>query len=138
MFLATTPGLVLSKDVLFRSYAKPEPAPSKKRKQNTQQGPPKDLLLHSNTHRTLDYTAREDKPKGSESLQKHYICVFDPASGSLKIVEARKMVVRGVVRARMAADEAMAERTAREVCIYFYYHIACWVGRSTDIYSHRT
>jgi len=50
-----------------------------------------------------------------ESLLKHYIGVFDPASGNLKIVEARKMVVRGVVRARMAADEAMAERTVREV-----------------------
>lgn len=114
MSIATTPGLTLSEEVRFRSYAKPDPPPSKKRKQSSQ-APPKDLVLHSGSHRTLDYTAHEDRPKGMESLLKHYIGVFDPASGNLKIVEARKMVVRGAVRARMAADEAMAERTVREV-----------------------
>jgi hypothetical protein len=51
-----------------------------------------------------------------ESLLKHYIGVFDPESGKLKIIEAKKMVVRGVVRSRQAEDEAMAEQTVRHVC----------------------
>lgn len=112
--LVTTPGLTLSDDVRFYPYSREENAPSKKRKQKSQ-GPPKDLLLHSTSHRTLDYTAREDRPKGTEPLLKHYIGVFD-ASGKLKIIEAKKMVVRGVVRARQAEDEAMAEQTVKYVC----------------------
>lgn len=98
----------------FYPYSKPESAPAKKRKQKTQ-GQPKDLLLHSTSHRTLDYTAREDKPKTGDSLLKHYIGVFDPQSGKLNIIEAKKMVVRGVVRSRQAEDEAMAEQTVKYV-----------------------
>lgn len=112
-FLATTPGLVVPEDVQFHTYAKKEPA-GKKRKESSQ-GPPKDLLLHSSSHHTLDYTAREDRPKGTESLLKHYIAVFDPTSGDLKVIEARKMVVRGLVRSRKAGDAEFAGLTEREV-----------------------
>jgi len=113
-FPATTPGLVIPEDVQFHPYAKKEPNSVKKRKQSLQ-GPPKDLLLHSTSHHTLDYTAREDRPKGTESLLKHYVAVFDPASGELKVIEARKMVVRGLVRSRKAGDAEFAGLTEREV-----------------------
>jgi DNA-directed RNA polymerase I subunit RPA49 len=100
--------------VRFYPYSKPDSASSKKRRQKSQ-GQPKDLLLHSTSHRTLDYTAREDKPKSGDSLLKHYIGIFDPQSGKLDIIEAKKMVVRGVVRSRQAEDEAMAEQTVKYV-----------------------
>lgn len=98
----------------FHPYAKKEPNTAKKSKQSSQ-GPLKDLLLHSTSHHTVDYTAREDRPKGTESLLKHYVAVFDPASGELKVVEARKMVVRGLVRSRKAGDSEFAGLVEREV-----------------------
>ncbi|KAB5570666.1 RNA polymerase I associated factor, A49-like protein [Coniochaeta sp. 2T2.1] len=111
--LATTPGLTLQEDVQFYPYAKKEAGPAKKRKQSSQ-GPPKDLLLHSTSHRTLDYTAKEDRAKGAESLLKHYVAVFDPKSGDLKVIEARKMVVRGLVRSRQAGEEEFKGLSERE------------------------
>lgn len=47
---------------------------------------------------------------------KHYLCVFSPETGELEVVEAKKMVVRGVVRARNTSDGAMAENTVIQVC----------------------
>ncbi|KAK3943048.1 DNA-directed RNA polymerase I subunit rpa49 [Diplogelasinospora grovesii] len=114
--IATAPGLVLTDSVQFHSYAKVDNSTSKKRK-NSAANPPKDLLLHSTSHRTLDYTAREDGPRGTDSALKHYVGVFDPATGNLQIVEARKMVVRGAVRSQKAAEEAMAERTTRQTLV---------------------
>lgn len=64
----------------------------------------------------LDYTAREDKPKDMGPLLKHYLCVFNPETGELEVVEAKKMVVRGVVRARNTLDAGMAERPVTQVC----------------------
>lgn len=113
--IATTPGLVIPEDVRFHAYAK-EAGASKKRKQSAQ-GPPKDILLHSNSHHTLDYTAKEDRSKGTESLLNHFVAVFDPASGELKVIEARKMVVRGLVRSQKAEDEQFAGLAEREVRI---------------------
>ena len=57
-----------------------------------------ELLLHSSTHPKLDYIAREEQSTGADSLLKHYIGVFDPKTGDLQLVEARKLVVRGVLR----------------------------------------
>jgi DNA-directed RNA polymerase I subunit RPA49 len=36
---------------------------------------------------------------------KHYIGVYDPESGKMEVMEARKVVVRGVVRAHQATTE---------------------------------
>jgi DNA-directed RNA polymerase I subunit RPA49 len=36
---------------------------------------------------------------------KHYVGVYDPETGNLEVMEARKMVVRGTVRAHEAAVE---------------------------------
>jgi len=107
--VASTPGFVLSDSTQFHSYA----TPAKARK-NGNPVPPKELLLHSASHRTMDYTAREDHPKG---LLNHYVGVFDPATGELQIVEARKMTVRSTVRSRKAADEALTQPTEKKACI---------------------
>ena len=107
----TTPGFVLPDNSRFQSYSKPGNL-----KKNGNPAPPKELLLHSESHRTMDYTAREDHPKG---LLRHYIGVFDSASGELELIEARKMTVRGTVRARKAADEALAQPAHHKVDILF-------------------
>ncbi|KKY33819.1 putative rna polymerase i-like protein [Diaporthe ampelina] len=41
---------------------------------------------------------------------KHYIGLFDPVSGQLQMVEAKKMVIRGSVRAQQAPQEDMQSR----------------------------
>jgi DNA-directed RNA polymerase I subunit RPA49 len=70
----------------------------------------KELLLHSSEHPRLDYTAREEEAGGSDALLKHYVGIYDPATGKMEVMEARKVVVRGVVRAHKATaeDEAAA------------------------------
>lgn len=47
---------------------------------------------------------------GTDSLLKHYIGVYDPASGDLQVIESRKITVRGIVRARRAPEEAFQEK----------------------------
>ena len=75
----------------------------------------KELLLHSSEHQKIDYTAREEEAGGSDTLLKHYIGVYDAATGKMEVMEARKLVVRGVVRAHEAtvADDISAVRFSR-------------------------
>lgn len=42
--------------------------------------------------------------------------IYDPKSGKLEVVEAKKMVLRGTVRAKQATDAAMGERNVKQVC----------------------
>ncbi|RCI15889.1 hypothetical protein L249_3009 [Ophiocordyceps polyrhachis-furcata BCC 54312] len=63
----------------------------------------RELLLRSSDHATLDYTAREADPRGSKPLLSHFIGVYDPTTGKLDVIEAKKMVVRATVRAAEAA-----------------------------------
>lgn len=105
--LATTSGISVSKDAKFNTYSR---APAKRPRHGAS-----DLLLHSTSHRTLDYSAREDKPKGGQPLLKHYLGLFDPASGQLQLVEAKKMVIRGSVRAQQASEEDMQSQKLSNV-----------------------
>ena len=57
-----------------------------------------ELLLHSSAHLKLDFTAREESSNGSESHLKHYIGVYDPETGQLQLVQARKLVIRSTLR----------------------------------------
>jgi DNA-directed RNA polymerase I subunit RPA49 len=65
----------------------------------------KELLLHSSEHPRIDYTAREEEAGRSDKLLKHYVGVYDPETGKMEVMEARKVVVRGVVRAHEATEE---------------------------------
>lgn len=105
---ATAPGIAVAQDAVFNSFSK-RPVAKRSRHRSG------DLLLHSTTHRTLDYTAREDKPENGQPLLRHYIGLFDPATGGLRLVEGKKMVVRGVVRAQQATDEDMKSQEMPQV-----------------------
>lgn len=67
------------------------------------------MLLHSSEHPQLDYIAREEEAGDGDALLKHYVGVYDPETGNMEVIEARKMVVRGSVRAHQASaqDEAL-------------------------------
>jgi len=89
----------------FQPYTKSRTAAQK----GKQKGPiaSVELLLQSSAHAKLDYTAKEEEAPGALALKKHYVGVYDPETGKLELLEARKMVVRGVVRAHenTKADE---------------------------------
>lgn len=72
----------------------------------------KELILHSSDHPKLDYTAQEEEAGGADSLLKHYVGVYDPETGKMEIMEARKMVVRGSVRAQQAVAEDELSRVS--------------------------
>ncbi|KAI6359333.1 hypothetical protein MCOR25_007094 [Pyricularia grisea] len=102
--IATAPGLSVSPSVQFNPYTKLRKASSKSRN-----GPVLgDILLHSSSHRSLDYTAREEQSQNGEGFLRHYIGVFDPKTGELEVVEARKVTIRGSVRSQQAPAEAMS------------------------------
>ncbi|KAF2738562.1 DNA-directed RNA polymeras-like protein I 49 kDa polypeptide [Polyplosphaeria fusca] len=71
-----------------------------------------ELLLHSSEHNTLDYVAREEKDGSSGSHLKDYIGVYDPATGTLKLMEARKLTVRSTLRSEI--EDMQAERAREE------------------------
>ncbi|EHA50874.1 hypothetical protein MGG_06381 [Pyricularia oryzae 70-15] len=102
--IATAPGLSVSPSVQFNPYTKLRKASSKSRNAPVLG----DILLHSSSHRSLDYTAREEQSQNGEGFLRHYIGVFDPKTGELEVVEARKVTVRGSVRSQQAPAEAMS------------------------------
>ncbi|KAI1168118.1 RNA polymerase I associated factor, A49-like protein [Nemania serpens] len=109
--IATHPGLGLPNSVKFQAYTKPAPSNSKQKRSKHAAPSSSALLLHS-SHGKLDYTAKEEGPGGRESHLKHYIGVFDPETGELSVVEARKMAVRGAVQSQQPDAEDLQGRTA--------------------------
>ena len=82
--------------------------------------PGPELLLHSSDHPKLDYTAHEESSNGSDGYLKHYVGVYDPKSGKLQLVQARKLVVRSTLRsAAISCDKRKDEdhtKDAPNVC----------------------
>ena len=64
----------------------------------------------------MDYTAREEEVGESGRLLKHYVGIYDPETDKLEIVEARPMLVRGVVKSRRAEADAMVASQDKIVC----------------------
>ncbi|KAI9818406.1 MAG: DNA-directed RNA polymerase I subunit rpa49 [Pycnora praestabilis] len=97
--IASTPGLSLPKTILLKPY--------ERRKGRTPSVPlareitslrTSELLLQSSAHPQMDYIGKEEDGTRSESLLQHYVGVYDPTTGELQVMEARKMVVRGTLR----------------------------------------
>ncbi|KIE00945.1 RNA polymerase I associated factor, partial [Metarhizium majus ARSEF 297] len=109
--IATTPGVEISENVAFYPYQPREGSRSKSTK--SKHAGDKELLLHSTSHRSLDYTAREEGKRGLNQLVNHYVGIYDPTTGNLEVVEAKKMVVRGMVRAKQAPASSMGEDLAK-------------------------
>lgn len=97
---ASIPGVAAPTSLSFTPYSKArKTAASKPGASNSE------LLLHSNTHPKIDYIGREEQFFESDSHLKHYVGVYNPQTGELELVEARKMIVRALVRSQEAAPE---------------------------------
>ncbi|CAK7218415.1 DNA-directed RNA polymerase I subunit rpa49 [Sporothrix eucalyptigena] len=92
-------------DNSFRRLEHRKSSRSSKRARTT--GPNAEMLLHSSSHRTVDFTAKEDRATATDASLQHYIGIFDPVTGELQVVNAKKMEIRGNVRARDASKDQM-------------------------------
>lgn len=115
-FPATTPGIELPRQLSFRFY-QPQADPRTKSKSG-KQADSQELLLHSSEHHTLEYTGTEEVPRGSKPLLSHYVGIYDPTTGTLEVIEAKKMVVRGQVRSRQEGAASAKEDEAKRVSVH--------------------
>lgn len=99
--IATTPGIVVPDSVQFDSFAKPSKSAKRQKTADAE------LLLHASNHRSLDFTGKEEKAVKSGVAMQHYVGIFDPKTGKLEVVSAKKMEIRGTVRARDASEDQM-------------------------------
>lgn len=107
--IATVSGLKLSNELRFRPQEQPRvQAPLDRSLGRRSSG--RTLVLKSSSHPTTDYTALEEHSDGKVVL-KHYVGVYDPETGTLQVVEAKKMAIQATVRPREFEGEAPAEPT---------------------------
>ncbi|CAK7263639.1 DNA-directed RNA polymerase I subunit rpa49 [Sporothrix epigloea] len=110
--VATTPGLCIPSEINFSSFSRSKSSKSSKRLRNTDSSA--ELMLHSSGHRTVDFTAKEDKALSTDSSLQHYVGIYDPATGELQVVNAKKMEIRGNVRSRHASTDQMSGAPLRK------------------------
>lgn len=107
---ANTPGLSFPSNTSLTPYAKA--------RKNDTSSTGKSLLsksehlLHTSSHAKIDYTAREEEGRGVGGLLQHYLGVYDPQSGQLQLVRARKLVLRGSVRPVPSPGEEAVKQTS--------------------------
>ncbi|KAH6708138.1 RNA polymerase I associated factor, A49-like protein [Verticillium dahliae] len=103
--IVSAPGVRLDEDITFRTYQKRQ---TTGRKSSRRHASEQEITLHSTKHRTVDFTAREEEvDTRGEPYQQEYVALYDPKTGGLEVIAAKKMVVRGTVRAKQADEEAM-------------------------------
>ena len=105
LVLAVAPGLDLPTNVPLQAYTKVRTnTVSSSASTATSTLLESELLLHCSAHPKLDYTAREESSGGADDLLRHYVGVYDPATGDLQIVPVRKVTVRGTLRSTIAPE----------------------------------
>jgi hypothetical protein len=123
---------MIPQDIPYAWYTKKDPPPLRKKIKNAPPPGPKELLIHSTAHERMEYTGTEDR--SLEGLR-HYVGIYDPKTGTLEVVEARKMIIRGKAKARKEheAVEEQTEKLVRHLNILFSHlarfsllHRASW------------
>ncbi|KAL9008557.1 MAG: hypothetical protein Q9173_006330, partial [Seirophora scorigena] len=108
--IANTPGVSFPPNTSLTPYAKA--------RKNDTSSTGKSLLsksehlLHTSSHAKIDYIAREEEGGGAGGLLQHYLGMYDPQSGQLQLVRARKLVLRGSVRPVPSPGEEAVNHTS--------------------------
>ncbi|OAR01625.1 hypothetical protein LLEC1_03288 [Akanthomyces lecanii] len=111
--IATTPGFEIGDKLIFHPYQSKSEARAKSKQSKT--AVDKKLMLHSTSHHSVNYTAREEDPRpDSKPLLNHFVGIYDPKTGKVEVVEAKKMVMRGAVRSKQASADAMEEKNTKQ------------------------
>ncbi|KAI5299230.1 hypothetical protein KEM56_003408, partial [Ascosphaera pollenicola] len=95
----STPGVDLPSSVALTAYSSPREADKSVFSQTNPSIRSSELLLQSSTHPRFDFLGRENQT-GPDALWNHYAVVYDTEKGTLQIIEARNMTVRGSLRER--------------------------------------
>jgi DNA-directed RNA polymerase I subunit RPA49 len=66
----------------------------------------------------MDYTVKSDEPRGKKPALNHFLGIYDPKTGKLEVVEAKKMTMRASVRARQGAAANSGQRDNSQVRLY--------------------
>jgi DNA-directed RNA polymerase I subunit RPA49 len=114
------PGLTLPKATSFKPFQRPR-ADGLARRRSSSALVGCELLLNSSEHPKIDYTGHEET--ADNRLVKHYVGVYDPATGKLQVMEARKLVIRGAVRKEASPEKEQEEEEIQTVqfsLAYFY------------------
>ncbi|KAF1811925.1 hypothetical protein P152DRAFT_474175 [Eremomyces bilateralis CBS 781.70] len=101
--IAESAGIALNPKLAFQPY--------KRERRSRRRGQPAesrghDLLLQSSQHPRIDYTATADVDDTIGKDLTHYVGVYDSNDNTLKIVPARKLIVRGSLREKPAPAES--------------------------------
>lgn len=104
--VASTPGLSFPSDLPLKTYKRRrnDGVSSTGRSHITSS----EHLLQTLAHPKVDYTAREERG-GPDNLLSHYLGVYDPESGQLQLVRARKLVLRSKVRPVASTEDIAAK-----------------------------
>ncbi|KAF7719558.1 Uncharacterized protein PECH_005523 [Penicillium ucsense] len=106
--IATTPGVLNSKNLRFNPYTK-----SRHSAERTVTRNPgivgAEMLLQSSEHEKMDFVGREGTGEDVDSQLKHYVAVVDPERKTWQVIEARRVTVRGAVRSRKPVEEEESE-----------------------------
>ncbi|KAL8906967.1 MAG: hypothetical protein Q9171_006059 [Xanthocarpia ochracea] len=105
--VASTPGLSFRPNLSLKPFNKPRiPKLSSTGQSHITNS---EHLLHTSAHPKIDYIGREEEGGGTDGLLSHYIGVYDPQSGGLQLMRARKLVLRRSLRATPTQVEQEAE-----------------------------
>ncbi|PHH83748.1 hypothetical protein CDD82_3822 [Ophiocordyceps australis] len=113
--IVSSPGLEVPQNLTFHPHVvrQAEP-PSKSKSKSIKDVGSREMELRSTGHPSIDYIAQEEEPAENRRL-KHYLGIYDPKTGELEIIEAKKMIVRGEVRARrVSVTPAVQEQPTKQ------------------------
>lgn len=97
--LVSAPGIV-TPDVSFKTFVKPRS--SRTAPQDLPTRSTHNLLLHSQDHPRLDFTATEIALDDSLT---HYVAIYDPTTRQLQLIPTSHLSLRSTLRSEKAADE---------------------------------
>lgn len=115
---ASTPGLHVPSSINLDAYSRPraQTSTSKPSEETNPSIRSSELLLQSSEHPRLDYTGRENE-SALDALWNHFVAVYDEKNGTLQLVEARNMALRGCVRTEAPKDEDEEEEAEGEALV---------------------
>ncbi|KAI4111949.1 MAG: hypothetical protein LQ338_008343, partial [Usnochroma carphineum] len=117
LFIAKTPGVSFPSNCPLKPYIKTGKNNASKNNASSigqTLSSNSEHLLHTSAHPKIDYIGREEDGVGLDSWLNHYIGVYDPDTGQLQLVRARKLVLRSSVRhAQNPVEEAVKGTNVR-------------------------
>ncbi|PHH62696.1 hypothetical protein CDD81_6765 [Ophiocordyceps australis] len=106
--IVSCPGLEVPQNLVFHTHVHQGEPQSTPRWESSKDVGSREMELRSTGHPSIDYIAQEEEAGENRRLN-HFLGIYDPKTGQVEIIEAKKMIVRGEVRARRASVASAAQ-----------------------------